>query len=52
MKQKYEITFICRVTLEANDKEEAVRLAWLSDNQNYKGTYEFKSIKEIKEGSE
>ena len=44
MKQTYEITFKCVVTLEARDKEEAVRLAWLTENLDEKGTYQFKKV--------
>ena len=36
MKQTYEIIFKCVVTLEARDKEEAVRLAWLRDSLDMK----------------
>jgi hypothetical protein len=44
MKQIYEITFKCVVTLKARDKEEAVRLAWLRKNLDEKGTYQFKKV--------
>ena len=42
--QIYEITFRCVVTLEARDKEEAVRLAWLRKNLDENGTYKFLSV--------
>ena len=48
MKQTYEIVFRCVVTLEARDKEEAVRLAWLIENLDHKSTYEFKSVEKVK----
>jgi len=49
MKQTYEIIFKCVVTLEARDKEEAVRLAWLCSNPHSKSTYEFLDVQVKKE---
>ena len=45
--KKYEITFRCVVTVKAKNSEEAIRLAWLSDNQNYNATYKYQGIKEV-----
>ena len=49
MKQTYEIIFKCVVTLEARDKEEAVRLAWLRDSLDMKSTYKFLDVQVKKE---
>jgi len=49
MKQTYEIIFKCVVTLEARDKEEAVRLAWLRSNLDLKSTYKFLDVQVKKE---
>ena len=47
--QTYEIIFKCVVTLEARDKEEAVRLAWIRKNLDLKGTYKFLDVQVKKE---
>ena len=49
MKQTYEIIFKCVITLEARDKEEAVRLAWLRDSLDMKSTYKFLAVQVKKE---
>jgi len=44
---KYEITFKCVVTVNAKNASEAIRLSWLSENQNYNGVYKFLDIKKV-----
>ena len=46
--KKYEISFRCVVTLEAENEAEAIKKSWLKDSLDQQGRYKFLKCKEIK----
>ena len=49
---RYKVTFECVVTIEAKNADEAIRLAWLSENQNYNGVYKLLDWKKVPSAKE